>query len=411
MGDSDKDRDEDTEGRVESVAKQGKRKRRNASHADAIGFPKDKVVLKRVDTLINLVLNPPVESQPHPPFDVSARRKQTSIGDFTNGRDKFVVAAEGQMSGREKLPSTRQAKPGSGRGRGGRGRGRGSRGGSQGQGQGITHRSQAQGQGQGQGQGQSQGGLTTSGQGASHHNQAVPHNQGIIHSNQGILHGVAKEEPKQKSRISEYMIPDEEKRYVTPLVVRDKIGGRQRVGGGRCCAHLMFYYSVKQDVDDSSIFEKPLSPPSNLKYPSHNSPFTNDNLDRYSYTRPNIFNNDHELGDDSIAVQTHMLPHSHLPQLQFDPLPHTKLQNIQLPHEHSYTPNFPPLSQSYRQFHYTDSSKIIDNDTSNFMFDRQPPHKKLPVQLPPLFPPPPQLPPNFPHDQRAFKQSVFNNSR
>lgn len=139
----------------------------------------------------------------------------------------------------------------------------------------------------------------------------------------------------------------------------------------------------------------------------------NNNMDRYnSYTRSNIFNNDHESEDDSIPMQTppHMLPPHSLPQLQFDTLPHTKLQSIQLPHEHSYTPNFPPLSQSYRQYHYPDNSKIIDNDTSTFIFDRQSPHKKLPVQLPPLFPPPPQLPPNFPHD-RPFKQSVFNNSR
>jgi hypothetical protein len=165
-------------------------------------------------------------------------------------------------------------------------------------------------------------------------------------------------------------------------------------------------------MDDSPMFEKPLSPPGNLKYPSHSGPFMNDNIDRYSYTRSNIFNNDHEPEDDSIAIQNqHMLPNPHLPQLQFDPLSHThKLQNIPLPHEHSYTPNFPPLSQSYRPFHYTDSSKMIDNDTNTFIFDRQSPHKKLPVQLPPLFPPPPQLPPNFPHD-RPFKQSVFNNSR
>jgi len=257
------------------------------------------------------------------------------------------VQAEGQATGKEKAPG-RQAKPGPGRGRGGRGRGRGSRGG---------------------------------GGGGSHH-QGVSHShiQGVPHSHsQSVVHNAVKEEPKQKSRISEYMLSDD---------VRDE-------------------KRSKPDIDDSPMFEKPLSPPSNLKYPSHNGPYINDNnVDRYSYARPNIFKNDHESDDDSSAMQNpHMLPHSHLPQLQFDALPH---KHIPLPHEHSYTPNFPPLSQ-YRPYHFTDN-KMMDNDTSTFIFDRQSPHKKLPVQLPPLFPPPPQLPPNFPHD-RPFKQSVFNNSR
>jgi hypothetical protein len=178
MVDSDKDREEDPDGRQGKAAPQAKRKRRNASHAGSIGFPKDKVVLKRVDMLINLVLNPPVEHQSHHSFDASARRKQTSIGDFTNGREK-ILRVEGNSSSKEKGPG-RQAKPGSGRGRGGRGRGRG-----RGGGQGVTH------------------------------SQATTHSQGITHS-------AAKEDPKQKSRISEYMLSDEgheEKRYIFLVLV------------------------------------------------------------------------------------------------------------------------------------------------------------------------------------------------
>eukprot|EP00026_Physarum_polycephalum_P000102 Phypoly_transcript_00102.p1 GENE.Phypoly_transcript_00102~~Phypoly_transcript_00102.p1 ORF type:complete len:2164 (+),score=408.47 Phypoly_transcript_00102:294-6785(+) len=375
MGDSDKE-DFAMAGKVGALGvmhkpEPGKRKRRNQSHADSIGFPKDKVVLKRVDTLINLVLNPPMEHQPHTAFDNSARRKQTSIGDFTNGKEKFV-----QASGKEKGPG--RPTRGSGRGRGGRGRGRG-----RGASQGITHSSHP-------------------------HNQAVPMHSSSHGSQHVATHNMGKEEPKQKSHISEFMLSDDAR--------EDK--------------HL-------QDVDDSSnnnntnMFEKhTYSPPhnnNNTKYSTHHSgpppPYMNDHpvVERYSYTRSNIFNNDHESDDDSTPMPSqHTLPHAHphapphphphLPQLQFDPLPHSKLQNtLPLPHEHSYAPNFPPLSQSYRPFHY-DNSKMIENDSSTFIFDRQSPHKKLPVQLPPLFPPPPQLPPNFPHDH-PFKQSVFNNSR
>jgi hypothetical protein len=156
MGDSDKDRDEE-DGRAGKGTKMGgKRKRKNTNYADMIGFPKDKVVLKRVEMLINLVLNPPSESTHHSFEPTSNKRKQTSIGDFTsNGREKFAKTEgndqrDQQPGTKERLPPGRRPKPGgssgssgsSGRGRGGRGGGRGGRGGSQNTAQNIKEEKQ-----------------------------------------------------------------------------------------------------------------------------------------------------------------------------------------------------------------------------------------------------------------------------
>lgn len=189
MMDSDKERDDDTEtGRGTKGKPGGKRKRKNMNYADLIGFPKDKVVLKRVEALINLVINPlPIESQIHP-SDIaiaSARRKQTSIGDFAKGGREGSMEGElqvQQFTAKEKMPGWQVAKPGGGSGRG-RGRGGGL------------------GRGRGGGAG-----------GSSSHGSSVPPTMTLI-----------KDEGKQKvpPRISEYMLPGraEDTRYVAELIL------------------------------------------------------------------------------------------------------------------------------------------------------------------------------------------------